>query len=187
MTSLDVAPATSSTRTPVPIKERKSLWKGGTVEIKIPDQCREGSFESVTFIQFTRQVKKGLVNLFVVADNPAQYIGKTIVAEVEVMHKEMADGRKFVYVDLRPAAGKATHQLFVSFAPVITKQPVVFRAPTLGGEVAVFLDISGDRQLDRLLASGWTIQHHNDKEVYLTKGERSLTHIRPKQKKGRGK
>ena len=100
-------------RQPVDVLKRELLWDGGIIEIKIPAVCREGAFENIKFIQFIRQVKGGVINLFVHDDNPAQHCGKTITASVQVFRKEHADGRSFLYVDLRPITKPATHRLVV--------------------------------------------------------------------------
>ena len=113
MTNLDVASATSSKRQPVAVLKRELLWDGGIIEIKIPAVCREGAFEDIKFIQFARFVKGGVVNFFVHNQKPTLYCGKTITASVEVLCKKYADGRAFLYVDLRPITKPATHRLVV--------------------------------------------------------------------------
>src|SRR3989344_2151247 len=89
-------------RQPVAVLKRELLWEGGIIEIKIPAICREGAFEERKFIQFAKFVKGGVVNFFVHDDNPTQHCGKTITASVQVFRKEHADGRSFLYVDLKP-------------------------------------------------------------------------------------
>ena len=140
MTNLDVASATSSKRQPVAVLKRELLWKGGIIEIKIPAVCREGTFEDIKFIQFARFVKGGVVNFFVHDDNPAQHCGKTITASVQVFRKEHADGRAFLYVDLRPITKPATHRLVVNpqVSIVYPALCVVLKTPSpLHGEIVI--------------------------------------------------
>src|SRR3990167_7062365 len=100
-------------RQPVAVLKRELLWSGGIIEIKIPAVCREGAFEDIKFIQLARFVKGGVVNFFVHNQKPTLYCGKTITASVEVLCKKYADGRAFLYVDLRPITKPATHRLVV--------------------------------------------------------------------------
>lgn len=131
------------TQQPVAVLKRELLWSGGIIEIKIPGVCREGAFEDIRFIQFARFVKGGVVNLFVHDDNPTQHCGKVITASVQVFCKEYADGRTFLYVDLRPMTKPATHRLTVmdaipgvtSWAPTATV--LLTPAPLQGAVVIV--------------------------------------------------
>ncbi len=204
MTSLDVAPLATSSRISVEVIKRESLWRGGIVEIKIPLVCREGMTNDLHFIQFARTVKGGLINFFVRDENPIQHCGRTITAEAEILRKEYADGRSFVYVDLRPAPDKAaTLRLIVEqkLNLSVPRNEVLFAAQTtlpLEGIVVIStrkaapkqrISTTGDSQLDRLLADGWVVTAESASEVYLRKGERGslgerkLIHHRPKKKK----
>ena len=129
-------------RQPVAVLKRETLWEGGIIEIKIPAVCREGALENIKFIQFPRLVKGGVINFFVHDDNPAQHCGKTITASAQVFRKEHADGRSFLYVDLRPTTAPATHRLTVMDAiPGVTgwaPAATVFLTPTpLQGAVVI--------------------------------------------------
>ena len=140
MTNLDVASATSSKRQPVAVLKRELLWDGGIIEIKIPAVCREGAFEDIKFIQFARFVKGGVVNFFVHSQKPTMYCGKTITASVQVFRKERADGRAFLYVDLRPITKPATHRLVVNpqVSIVYPALCVVLKTPSpLHGEIVI--------------------------------------------------
>lgn len=190
MTSLDVASAATSSakpKTPGQVVERKTLWHGGTVSINVPAECRDGVFEGMHFIQFARHVVGGLVNFFVHDSTPAQYKGKTIVAEAEVIFKKFADGRSFIHVDLRPTNGNPTHMLDLVYKHLKSSpEKLVFKTPhPLKGAFEISQILTGDGQLDRLIAQGWKVQHEDATTVYLTKGDRQLNHIKPK--KGRGK
>ncbi len=139
MTNLGVASATSSKRMPVAVLKRELLWEGGIIEIKIPSVCREGSFENLKFIQFARFVRGGVVNLFLHDDNPTQHCGKTITASVQVYSKEHADGRSFLYIDLRQVTKPATHRLVVEPQHVFdAKDAAVYRTPApLQGTIVI--------------------------------------------------
>ena len=102
----------------VPVTERECLWKGGTVLITVPVSARAWEFPSSEgggrYVQFTKDMKGGVVNLFVHAERPGQFRGKKIVANVEIWKKTLVDGREYLYVDLRPVAdAKPTHRLVV--------------------------------------------------------------------------
>lgn len=197
MTSLDVAPATSSPRTTVEVTKRESLWRDGVISIKIPSVCREGAFQDIHFIEFARFVKGGAVHFYVRSDDPTQHCGKTITAEVEVMCKDLADGRSYLYVDLRPTTERPTHRLIVEprLNLSVPQGQTLFQFQTpapLEGIVVIAKPKSpeqpkkvstGDTQLDRLLADGWQIRHEEPSRVHLVKGERTLIHPRPKKKK----
>jgi|SRR3989344_5032158 len=194
MTSLDVAStATSSSPSskvpPGQITERKSLWRGGTVSIIVPTECRDGTFGDIHFIQFARHVVGGLVNFFVHDSNPEQHKGKTIVAEVELVFKKFADGKSFVHVDLRPTNGKPSHTLDLIYKHFKSSpEKLVFKTPhPLRGAIEISQILTGDGQLDRLISQGWKVQHEDDTTVYCTKGDRQLRHAKPKHKNGRGK
>ena len=206
MTSLDVAQtAASSTvdqpkpqRTPGQITDRKELWIGGTIEITVPAVVRAGVFRDeergveIRFIQFARTVKGGVVNFFIHTDNPDLYAGKTISADVAIHQKSYADGRSFIYVDLTPVEGSPNKRLIIEdrqHAPTPHGVVVAFTTPPplrariiiapLKGEK---IKPTGDAQLDRYLKDGWNIQHQDAKAVYLTKGDRNLTHHKKRDK-----
>lgn len=126
-------------RQPVAVFKRELLWKGGIIEKKIPAVCREGAFENIKFIQFAWFVKGGVVNFFVHDDDPTRHCRKTITASVEVFRKEHADGRSFLYVDLRPIIKPATHRLVVEPRHVFDiRDAVVFQTPTpLQGTIVI--------------------------------------------------
>ena len=130
-------------RQPVAVLKRELLWSGGIIEIKIPPVCRGGAFEDIKFIQLARFVKGGVVNFFVHSQKPTLYCGKTFTASVEVFCKKHADGRSFLYVDLKPTTAQATHRLTVmdaipgvtSWAPFATV--LLTPAPLQGAVVIV--------------------------------------------------
>ncbi|OGC86573.1 hypothetical protein A3D70_00855 [Candidatus Adlerbacteria bacterium RIFCSPHIGHO2_02_FULL_54_18] len=126
-------------RQPVAVLKRELLWNGGVVQIKVPAVCREGGFEDIKFIQFARFVKGGMVNFFVHDDSPTQYCGKIVTASMQVFRKEHADGRTFLYVDLRPIAKSATHRLVVEPGLVYTlRDAVVYHTPApLQGSIII--------------------------------------------------
>ena len=145
-----------------------------------------------------------MVNLFVHASNPDKYRGTRIVAEMQVLQKDLEDGRSFIYVDLRPmpSATVPTHKLEVMSGPpgVWSKHEcVAFPTPLpLQGEVIISplgpdgkkigvaesttpaekkKSPTGDTQLDRLLADGWQIGHEDVTKIVLWKanvGERRM-------------
>src|SRR3989344_3129266 len=99
--SIGAAPAASS---PVAVLDRKMLWKGGIIGMTVPSTAEEGEYPSDAgpqkFVRFAQNVKGGVVNFFVHDDEPTMFLGKKIIAEVEIWEKTLADGRKFLYVDL---------------------------------------------------------------------------------------
>ena len=198
MTSLDVAPGTAPTtssppRVPVAVTKRIREWSGGVIWIKVPKVVRTGTFKDdqveIPFIQFARPVPGGVVNIFMHTADVEKYVGREITAKAEVHYKEMADGRAFYHIDLYPTDEPASHQLIVEPRQntVSPAKATVFKTPSpLQGEIVIkTIEASkptstGDVQLDRLLADRWQISHQDDKAVYLTKGERQITHYRPK-------
>ena len=70
----------------------------------VPSTAEEGEYPSDAgpqkFVRFAQNVKGGVVNFFVHDDEPTRFLGKKIIAEVEIWEKTLADGRKFLYVDL---------------------------------------------------------------------------------------
>lgn len=99
---------------------RHTVHVGPLVRIAIPDGATSGSYptgngdERVPYLQFSRTVPGGLVNMFV-AGGDLSLRGKTITAQATVMMKELDDGRTYMYVDFVPAADDthATHRLLV--------------------------------------------------------------------------
>ena len=107
--SIDVASkATSLPFVPVEVLDRKLLWEGGIISIAVPETAKEGSYPSDAgpqkFVKFAHNVKGGVVNFFVHDEEPTRLLGKKITAEVEIWEKTLADGRKFLYVDLDPTS-----------------------------------------------------------------------------------
>ena len=103
--SIGAAPAASS---PVAVLDRKMLWKGGIIGMTVPSTAEEGEYPSEAgpqkFVRFAQNVKGGVVNFFVHDAEPTRFCGTRIVAEVEIWEKVLADGRKFLYVDLDPTS-----------------------------------------------------------------------------------
>lgn len=182
------------------------LWNGGSIAIKIPEGAKWASYKDesadLQFLQFTRFVKGGVINLYVHDANDSM-IGRSIIANVELWRKMLTDGRSFLYIDLRPALGarEFTHQMLVKDGMTLNK--AAFNTPgPLQGYVLFTASqpkdtakkpakpaSTGDAQLDRLLAAGWQIDvtRTNNVTVFLYKGEgqsaRHMTHHRPKKKK----
>ena len=103
----------------VPVLNRKLVWKGGTVSMMVPAYALEDKFPSpdgsVRYVWFAQNVGGGVVNFFVHGKKPGQLRGKKIVANAEVWQKTLADGRKYLYVNLlhpRPSSETTpTHRL----------------------------------------------------------------------------
>lgn len=145
MTSLVVAPEVAEKRTPVEVISLISHWSGGVASIRVPvEKIRTGSFTEngveQTYIQFARPIKGNgergdLINLFVHGKKPEQYCGKTVVAEIEIMHKLLADGREYYHIDLHlaPEDTQVTDRLVIvhvdDLPAEIPKGWVVLRTP----------------------------------------------------------
>ncbi len=196
MTSLDVASATSSPRTPTPVKERKLLWSDGVVEVNIPKVVRASAFDDgekkIPFIQFARLVTGGVINFFIHTDNPDTFAGKTITANVKVYRREHEDGRSFLYVDLEPVDQPATRRLVVEpkFNLSMRASEVIRQtqtpAPLQGMVVIAKLKEAKEKKelepaytdnaLDLRLENGWKIVREDANAVYIKKGDKTLAH-----------
>ena len=103
--SIIAAPTASSS---VAVLERKMLWEGGVISIAVPETAEEGEYPSDAgpnkFVRFAQNVKGGVINFFVHDEEPTRLRGTRITAEVEIWEKTLADGRKFLYIDLDPAS-----------------------------------------------------------------------------------
>lgn len=196
MSSIDVAPdvtSPSTARTPRKVISRDLLWDKGTISIVVPTTAREGEFSdesvSLKFLQFTRNIKNGVVNLFVHGDDLKSLRGKEIVAHVNLYRKCMDDGKSYLYVDLIPTNGAATHLMRIDGGPSKHKGGFLAKPP-LEGFVhfeLVNLASTGDSKLDQYLMDGWTIKCQDEKTVSLFKTkdgkEKTMVHYKPKNKK----
>ncbi len=135
-------------RQPVAVLKRELLWKGSVVVVKVPKDARVTQVSNpvgdLSYAQFPQLVRGGVVNMHIHTGTPADLIGKTIKASVEVYKKEHADGREFIYVDFHPIADDTpvTHRLAVmQMIPGITrfaKEALVFETPApLQGAVVI--------------------------------------------------
>ena len=160
---------------PAQVANRECLWRGGSISIMVPASARPGRFPApgsrglspwcAQYAQFTQNVKGGVVNLFVHDENPTLFLGKKIVADAEVWQKELKDGRKYLYVDLRPVAAgtKPTHRLVVmsvkkeelqlqdDFITFQTPEPLVgtIVVAPVGSKVLIKASLAGIEQLAR--------------------------------------
>ncbi|MDO8566615.1 MAG: hypothetical protein Q7R58_00490 [bacterium] len=109
----------ASTASSIPV--RQLLEKVvGTISVTVPTRAHGGKFPSSDgggrYLQFAQNVRGGVVNYFVHDDEPLKFYGKKIIADVEIWQKTLADGRAFLYVDLRPQQSTdtpPTHRLVV--------------------------------------------------------------------------
>lgn len=118
MSSIGVALATSATQIKVEVVARTLLHEGAIVRIKVPEGVSKGTYEndtvSVPFLRFAINITGGVVNVFV-HTNDDTLRGKTIIAKVVVVEKALANGLKYLYVDLLPVdeTTPVTHRLSV--------------------------------------------------------------------------
>jgi hypothetical protein len=107
----------------------QSAEQAAYVSVAVPVGAREGSFPTpngdAKYLQFARNVKGGVVNIFVHGDGINQFRGEQIIAEAQVMEKTLQDGRVFIYIDLLPQREdvKATHKLVVMSAADVIAAP----------------------------------------------------------------
>ena len=209
---------------PFEVIERKILWSGGIIKIKVPAGALKLTYSSpagdVRYLQFAYPIKKGqLINLFVLSDIDCR--GKDIIAETTVMQKRLSDDRQFLYVDLKPVTEyrEITHRLVVLKDDATTKPDwIIFDTPPPMNGLVVLIPpdekissptkkgpavtvsvpvqnkvpkvvtpvVTGDGQLDRLIAQGWKILEEKSSEVKLWRdkkgGRVTMTHIRQKKK-----
>jgi hypothetical protein len=202
MSRIDVAAQATSTRAPIAVTNRELLWSGGVIEISVPADAAERRYtemeDDVHYLQFSRNIKGGVVNCFV-HTNDTSFLGKKITAEIAVMRKTLVDGRTYLYIDLRPVERTTiiTHRL-----AIVANEPgmwsgndwVMFETPSpLRGAIILSApdakivpnspinqtrrvakppretSASGDPQLDRLLADGWEIASDHGTAVVLSK------------------
>ncbi|MSR70716.1 hypothetical protein EXS62_01615 [Candidatus Kaiserbacteria bacterium] len=136
-------------RPPVAVAKRDLLWSGGVVQLKVPANARTLSAPNpeggaICYLQFPQVVKGGMVNIHVHTERPDDYVGKKVTAKTEVFVKEHQDGRRFVYIDLKPVADdtEPTHRLAVmQMVPGVTRfadGALVFETPApLQGAVVI--------------------------------------------------
>lgn len=187
---------------------REVVWAtGAVVKVTIPQKANAGSYLAgkidVPYIQFPRNVRGGVVNLFVHSDE--ELYGKTITAAAAVMRRVLDDGREYFYIDLLPLAKDTpvTHRL-----SVVSNEErfgdetdwTMFQTPNMDGliifsppEAKVYTvnnvepirpaaPSTGDSQLDRLIQQGWQIEQDYTDQVLLSrekKGEKvTMTHFK---------
>jgi len=137
MSSIAAAHEAASPRTAAAVISRTVIHSGPVVKIKVPADATEGSYlgqkKRVPFLQFSRTLPGGVVNLFV-HTGALHLRGTTILAKATVMKKVLDDGREFLYVDLAPLppTAKVTHRL--AFMPDVVgswhgKDHVTFGTP----------------------------------------------------------
>lgn len=217
MSGMNVAQATSTEQTErVPVASRETLCSGALVDITVDvdahlHTCDGGGIER-TYLAFARGVKGGHVSCFLHTDDLA-YRGQTVLVEAKLMMKTLADGRQYLYLDLFPVEQYdevPTHRLAVmskfGMKPLPHWRAFQTPSPLFGTVIFAPADarfglgitpvsemtrapLSGDLQLDRLLADGWKIQNDEGRTVTLVKdGKKPLIHHRPApktKKKGR--
>ena len=107
---------------------RRMLWNGGIISIVVPPTAKEGEYPSPAgpqkFIKFPITVTGGVVNVFVHDEEPTRLLGQRISAAAEIWQKTLADGRKFLHVDLDPVPGPITHRVSVMSA---RKEDLIFQ------------------------------------------------------------
>ncbi|MBY0294282.1 hypothetical protein K2Q08_03050 [Patescibacteria group bacterium] len=172
------------------IIERRLVWKGGVVEIKIPTEnfCRLGNFQDLWYMQFGRVISpKNIINVFLHADRPQEYCCKKIRAEIEVHLKRFADGRCYHHIDLRPTENPPSHKLRVQPGIGTARQEGLTILPLeypQVGEILLSEFLAPDPQLARLKEAGWQIKTEDGRKVELTRmkdgKERTMTHFKPK-------
>lgn len=204
MSSFGAAVAASTEQRPS-VVSRETLWSGGIVAIRIPASVTPGSYpkdgKDIPFLQFSRCVRGGCVNLFVHTDDMS--LRGPIVAGVSVMKKTLSDGREYLYVDLVPVENDVAVTHFLDIVSRGEREPSpddpVFE--TLGHIDGLVIltppkapkppkprkpKSTGDSQLDRLLNQGWEIDTETPTVVRLFKfvGEtmKTMQHHKPKQK-----
>jgi hypothetical protein len=201
MTSIDVAqdatsPSTAE-RKPRAVLARELLWDKGTISIVVPTTARDGEFpledKTLLFLQFTRNIKNGVVNLFVHGDDLDALRGKEIVAHVNLFRKCMDDGKSYLYVDLIPTSGPATHFMRIEGGQCKYKGAFLAQSPLEGFVHFELINLAstGDSKLDQYIADGWSIKSEDTNVVYLTKEKdgktKEMTHYKPKNKKNNKK
>lgn len=88
------------------------IEQGIVIEIAVPKKAKRRTFPNGeegenSYLHFPFHIKGGMMNLHVRCNDELQ--GQTIRAMVQVVRKEMSDGREFVYVDLFPVDAPLTH------------------------------------------------------------------------------
>lgn len=206
---------TASASVPTTIVHRTILHSGPIVRIKVPSGALAGVYMSgennVPFIQFSRNIRGGRVNLFVHAPSDSMF-GQSVTAKATVLKKTLEDGREFLYVDLQPVAAhtQVTHRLAVLSNNVgycSSGDHLVFETPEPLSGLVIFvppdakvvttessaplpvkaLSTSKDSQLDRLLSNGWIIDSETPAQVNLSKmkGDQRKTMIHHRPRKSR--
>jgi len=203
--------ATAATKKAAQITERKLVWKGAVVEIKIPTEsfCRVAGYKDFWYMQFGRVISSGnIINMFLHADVPQDYCYKKIRAEIEVHLKRFDDGRCYHHIDLRPTEKPVNHKLKVLPSTDEAKEDGVIVLPLEHPQVGEILltplashnvaavpaaqpdskESTGYPVLDRMLSQdGWMIEKEDKKLVYLYKGEgvgrRTTKFQKPKKKR----
>ena len=110
-------------RAPREVIERQKIWEGGTVELTVPGNAKyheaEIAGQNLRYLRFAHFLKPGAMNIFVHAENPKGYLGKKVVATMELWSKILEGGQVYYYIDLRPLTGHAapTHKLTVVQGP----------------------------------------------------------------------
>ncbi len=212
MSSLDVAAnATTSTvnRTHNGVVSRTVVRENFSIRLTVPNNANRGTYPCgdthVAFMHYAQFIAGGAVHFYVHGDDPAQYVGSTIIAHVRVMKKEYDSGKEMLYIDLFPSRIQdpvATHRLAVmpkssGWRLVPDVEVIELPAPLRGvivlaqpdAKIVVPPQTDDDFQLDRLLADGWKITQRYADQVNLAKpgkkeGEvRTMTHRLKQSKK----
>ncbi|MBI2409574.1 hypothetical protein HYV30_00845 [Candidatus Kaiserbacteria bacterium] len=101
--------------------KREVVWSGDAiVSIAVPHDAEWGRAPQtpegdLRYVKFAQMVQGGAVHLFVHHPNPGRFRGGRITASVEVVEKTLADGRRYLHVNLFPKkeGARATHRLAV--------------------------------------------------------------------------
>lgn len=203
MSSLDVAETAASTRIPSPVRSRTMLHEGPIVKILVPVNAEARTYEQddqfIPYLQFRLGVRGGLMNCFVHTDDES-YCGRNVTGRVSLWEKVFSDGRRFLYVDIVPIEGHATHRLaFLPDHPGLHNRDGwdVFKTAPPINALVIFapLDakmvpenrpaVEDDRQLMRLLEQGWQMKSEDERTVTLFRrlpgaDEKTMVHHRPK-------
>lgn len=113
------------------VADRRLLWEGGTVAIKIPTNATIGTYSSPAgakhFLQFMQYVRGGVVNIHYHGSMLASFRGKKVLAHLQVWLKTLDDGREFLYLDLHPVSDQ-------SAPPTKRLAVMVFKAEEIVGD-----------------------------------------------------
>lgn len=181
-----------------PTIARDIIWNGGVAKVLVARDAAAGAFAEFKYFRFNRGFKGGMVSFFVHSENP-EIIGREITVSVQLMQRTLQDGRKYLYVDLKPTRDVATLRIMVADSQQkrrikIPEGSLVFDMPAPLAGAVMFLPIDAkieeaetatvDPQLERLLNEGWEPESQDARTVTLIKmkggQKKQMIHHRPK-------